>query len=61
MDAWLGMIRERGSRGVHLGVSPANHRALRFYRAYGLTEFRFPKARADPGALYFVSDLKGDT
>ncbi len=56
MDRWLGMMRERGSRGVHLGVSPANHRALRFYRAYGMAEFRFPKPRAD-GAIYFVTDF----
>ena len=56
MDRWLGMIRDRGSRGVHLGVSPVNHRALRFYRAYGLTEFRFPNPRPD-SAIYFVADL----
>ncbi len=58
MDRWLALIRERGSSGVHLGVSPANHRARRFYRAYGLAEFRFPKPRAD-GAVYFVRDLRG--
>jgi ribosomal protein S18 acetylase RimI-like enzyme len=38
MDRWLETARARGSTGVHLGVSAANSRAMRFYRAYGLTE-----------------------
>jgi ribosomal protein S18 acetylase RimI-like enzyme len=38
MDAWLGLIRSTGARGMHLECSSANERALRFYRAYGLTE-----------------------
>jgi ribosomal protein S18 acetylase RimI-like enzyme len=38
MDAWLALAKGFGARGAHLGVSAANHRALRFYRAYGLEE-----------------------
>lgn len=54
IDAWLARIDAAGSRGVHLGVSAANHRALRFYRAYGLEEFRFPRPKPEPDAIYFV-------
>lgn len=54
IDAWLARIVAAGSRGMHLGVSPANHRALRFYRAYGLEEFRFPRPKPEPDAIYFV-------
>ncbi len=59
IDAWLARIAAAGSRGVHLGVSPANHRALRFYAAYGLEEFRFPQPRAKPDTIYFVRSLGG--
>ena len=59
IDAWLGRIAAAGSRGAHLGVSPANHRALRFYAAYGLEEFRFPQPRASPDTIYFVRSLGG--
>jgi ribosomal protein S18 acetylase RimI-like enzyme len=54
LDAWLTRIAAAGSRGMHLGVSPLNHRALHFYRAYGLEEFRFPRPKAEPDAVYFV-------
>jgi ribosomal protein S18 acetylase RimI-like enzyme len=54
LDAWLTRAAAMGSRGVHLGVSAVNHRALRFYRAYGLEEFHFPEPRRDAGATYFV-------
>jgi ribosomal protein S18 acetylase RimI-like enzyme len=57
IDRWLARMREAGSRGVHLGVSPVNHRALRFYRAYGLQEFRFPNPRSGSDAIYFVTTL----
>ncbi len=57
IDRWLARMRETGSRGVHLGVSPANHRAIRFYRAYGFDEFRFPRPKPDADALYFVMKL----
>jgi ribosomal protein S18 acetylase RimI-like enzyme len=58
IDAWLALIAAAGSRGAHLGVSPANHRALRFYRAYGFEEFSFPKPKPDADALYFVKALR---
>jgi ribosomal protein S18 acetylase RimI-like enzyme len=38
IDAWLALIRAQGARGAHLEVGTANARAIRFYRAYGLTE-----------------------
>lgn len=38
MDAWLALAKSMGASGAHLGVSAANHRAVRFYRAYGLAE-----------------------
>ena len=57
IDRWLARMREVGSRGVHLGVSPANQRALRFYRAYGFEEFRFPNPRGGADAIYFVTTL----
>lgn len=58
IDAWLARIAAAGSRGLHLGVSSVNHRALRFYRAYGLEEFRFPQPKPDPAAIYFVRSLR---
>jgi ribosomal protein S18 acetylase RimI-like enzyme len=59
LDAWLTRIAAAGSRGLHLGVSPANHRALRFYAAYGLDQFRFPRPRPDPDTIYFVRAFRG--
>jgi ribosomal protein S18 acetylase RimI-like enzyme len=38
IDAWLSRMRELGSIGTHLGVGPANARAVRFYGAYGFAE-----------------------
>lgn len=35
IDTWLGAMKARGSRGVHLGVGFTNERAVRFYRTYG--------------------------
>ena len=35
---WLDHMRMRGSRGAHFAVSPANTRALHFYRTYGFIE-----------------------
>ncbi|HEY4342786.1 MAG TPA: GNAT family N-acetyltransferase [Parvibaculum sp.] len=37
MDLWLKTMWETGSRGVHLGVSTANTRAIRFYETYGFS------------------------
>jgi len=61
IDAWLARIAAAGSRGMHLGVSPANHRGLRFYRAYGLEQFRFPRPRLNPDTIYFVRALGAET
>ncbi|MBI1330832.1 MAG: GNAT family N-acetyltransferase [Alphaproteobacteria bacterium] len=38
IDHWLGAMRARGVKGVHLGVGISNARAVRFYRAYGFSE-----------------------
>ncbi len=58
IDAWIGRMRELGSPGLHLGVSLENHRAIRFYQAYGLEELRMTFGRKNPQeALYFVARL----
>jgi len=57
IDTWLTRMRELGSPGAHLGVSMANHRAIRFYRAYGLEEIRLPIGRGGQEALFFVTPL----
>jgi len=57
IDRWLDHLRRAASRGVHLGVSDENHRAIRFYRAYGFEEFRFPNPKPEPDGLYFVMAL----
>jgi ribosomal protein S18 acetylase RimI-like enzyme len=38
VDRLLGSLRADGSRGVHLGVTPRNVRAIGFYRALGFEE-----------------------
>jgi ribosomal protein S18 acetylase RimI-like enzyme len=38
MDTFLDALRARGSRGVHLGVSPRNEGGIAFYRRYGFDE-----------------------
>ena len=38
MDVFIGALIERGVKAVHLGLSPANHRALHFYKKYGMHE-----------------------
>ncbi|HEV2365844.1 MAG TPA: GNAT family N-acetyltransferase [Caulobacteraceae bacterium] len=53
MDLWLEQARAAGSSGAHLGVSTRNHRALRFYRAYGLTEPALERG-PPPGTVWFV-------
>jgi ribosomal protein S18 acetylase RimI-like enzyme len=59
MDLWLGTVRALGSRGAHLGVNSANARAMRFYRAYGLTE---PVLAKPPpaGVVWFAVKFEGD-
>jgi ribosomal protein S18 acetylase RimI-like enzyme len=58
IDLWLKTANAIGSRGVHLGVSRANARAIRFYRAYGLDRLDLPIPDGPP-ALYFTQDLSG--
>lgn len=56
IDRWLARMREAGSRGAHLGVSPANDRALRFYRAYGFEEL--PRENPKPhDPVWFAASL----
>jgi ribosomal protein S18 acetylase RimI-like enzyme len=55
IDRWLALMRAQGSRGVHLGVSAQNARALRFYRLYGFEEF--VPDRPMRGVHWFVMDL----
>ena len=59
MDLWLDTAKAMGSRGVHLGVSAANTRAIRFYNAYGLDRLDLPV----PGgsALFFTRDLSANS
>jgi ribosomal protein S18 acetylase RimI-like enzyme len=56
IDQWLQMARGMGSKGVHLGVSAANIRAIRFYRAYGLQEPALSR-QPSPGVIWFAADL----
>ena len=53
IDLWLDMAAAKDSRGVHLGVSRANARAIRFYLAYGLDQLDLP-IPGGPPALYFT-------
>lgn len=55
IDRWLARMREAGSRGVHLGVSPANERALRFYAIYGFTEL--PRSGKPYDPVWFAMNL----
>ncbi|HEX4304090.1 MAG TPA: GNAT family N-acetyltransferase [Rhizomicrobium sp.] len=44
IDAWRAMMAARGVARLHLGVGPANARAVRFYQAYGFHEIeRLPE------------------
>jgi ribosomal protein S18 acetylase RimI-like enzyme len=52
--AFTGELRRRGARGVHLGVRPANVRAIGFYRHVGFRELP-----ADDSVL-FAMDLRQD-
>lgn len=58
MDLWLRMADGRGSRGVHLGVSIANARAIRFYLSYGLDRLDLPVPNGPP-ALFFTRAFTG--
>jgi len=52
MDTFLDALRARGSRGVHLGVSPENEHAIGFYRHYG-----FKTHVANEAQVVFVMSL----
>ncbi len=56
IDLWLATIERVGSRGVHLGVSPVNARAIRFYLAYGLDRLDLPVPNGPP-ALFFTRSI----
>jgi len=57
LDLWFETLGAMGSLGAHLGVSGANTRAQRFYRAYGLTEPAL--SRPSPhGTVWFAKDLR---
>jgi len=55
LDTWLNAARAKGVRGVHLGCDAVNHRALRFYEAYGWR--RFDTDPPWPGTVWMVLDL----
>jgi len=54
IDRLSAQLAERGSPGVHLGVSRANERAIAFYRHLGFVEWDEP---GDGINLVFVRDL----
>jgi len=56
LDMWFETLAAMGSAGAHLGVGPANHRAQRFYRAYGLLEPALPRPSRS-GTLWFARNL----
>jgi ribosomal protein S18 acetylase RimI-like enzyme len=45
MDRFLAAMREAGARGLHLGVSTTNARAIRFYEAYGFSQIERDEKR----------------
>ena len=56
IDIWVARLKALGSTGAHLGVDPANARALKFYAAVGWREL----APARPGpvsTVWFVREL----
>ena len=38
MDHFMAHLRDRGSKGLHLGLGIENQRAFNFYKKYGMTE-----------------------
>jgi ribosomal protein S18 acetylase RimI-like enzyme len=47
----LGVLRDRGAPGVHLGVDAGNHRAMGFYEHLGFTRLG-PDHDGSGGSLY---------
>jgi len=56
MRRLLAALRERGSYGVCLGVSPKNHRAIAFYKKLGFMELGSGAERS-PDTLYMAMPL----
>ena len=56
MERWLSAVRDMGSRGAHLAVGAANHRAIRFYRACGFSELA-QRSRSPSAPLWLVIAL----
>jgi len=40
MDHFMNNLKERGSKGLHLGLGIENHRAFKFYKKYGMKELK---------------------
>lgn len=59
LDLWFDIARRLGAKGAHLGVSKANTRALKFYRAYGLSEPNLAKP-PPAGVVWFARTLGAD-
>jgi ribosomal protein S18 acetylase RimI-like enzyme len=53
VHAWLDLVAARGVRGMHLGVSKANSRAIAFYESLGLQ-----RICEDGAAWIFALDLQ---
>jgi ribosomal protein S18 acetylase RimI-like enzyme len=51
IDTLLGVLRDRGAPGVHLGVDAGNHRAMGFYEHLGFTRLG-PDHDGSGGSLY---------
>jgi ribosomal protein S18 acetylase RimI-like enzyme len=51
IDTLLGALRDRGVRGVHLGVDADNHRAMGFYEHLGFTRLG-PDHDGSDGLIY---------
>ncbi|MDP1626698.1 MULTISPECIES: GNAT family N-acetyltransferase [Alphaproteobacteria] len=57
---FLGAVGEAGARGIHLGCSMANTRALRFYDAYGFTEIERSEKFGTVWMGFIVPDAGSD-
>jgi GNAT superfamily N-acetyltransferase len=56
IDTWLSRVKALGSTGAHLGVDPANARAMRFYPAVGWRALA-PTRPGPARTVWFVMDL----
>lgn len=55
IERWLGAVQEMGSRGAHLAVGAANHRAIRFYLACGFCELGQPSQPSSAPVWFAIS------